>query len=138
MAANYHVVSSYEDVEFLGGSATQDVIVTGIRTIPSNIYVEARVPKHTFDTIGPQAVNVAATAWATLFEELVRNSNVAGVSWGQQSSGGQLEDVAIFTVVSDSGNSSAQLTVPIAKISPQGVVPGLTKLAKQLTETEAL
>jgi len=138
MADKYRVVSSYEDVEFLGGSATQDVIVTGIRTIPSGIYVEARTPKATFDKIGPAAVNVAANAWATLFEELVRNSNVAAVSWGQRSAGGQLEDVAVFTVVSDSGNSSAQLTVPIAKISPQGVVPGLSHLAKQLTETEGL
>jgi hypothetical protein len=44
VAQTFSVETSYEDVEFLGGAQTRDVLVTGIRTKPSGIYIEVRVP----------------------------------------------------------------------------------------------
>lgn len=138
MAEKYEVVSSYEDVEFLGGNRTREVIVTGIRTKPSGIYVEVRVPKDTFRKIGAHAISDAANSWSTLFETLVRNSGVVGVQWGQETHNGQLQDVAVVTAESDSGATQASLTVPIARLGPNLVIPGLEKLRKQLSELEGL
>jgi hypothetical protein len=137
VAEHWQFETSYEDVEFLGGNKTREVLVTGIRTKPSGIYVEVRVPKAIFTKYGAASVNDPAGAWATIFETIARMSHVAGVQWGQESKNGMLEDVAIVTVESDSGESEATVTVPIAKIGPNVTIPEVAKLNKQLNALEA-
>lgn len=138
MADTFDVETSYDDVEFLGGSRTQDVLVTGIRTKPHGIYIEVRVSKALFEKDGAQIVNAAALGWATIFETLVVQPHVAGVAWGQESAGGQLQDVAVITVASSSGDSSSVLTIPVTALGPKLGATPIAKLSKQLDAVEAL
>lgn len=137
MADTWEFVTSYEDTEFLGGSNTRDVLVTGIRTKPSGIYIEVRVPLALFQQDGAQVVNAAALGWATIFETLARQPYVAGVQWGQESTNGMLQDVAIITVASTSGNSQASLTVPVVRLGPKLDAPEIKHLHEQLNQLEA-
>lgn len=137
MADSWQFVTSFEDVEFLGGSQTRDVLVTGIRTKPSGIYLEVRVPLDLFKREGAQVVNAAALGWANIFETLARQPYVAGVQWGQESLNGQLQDVAVITVASTSGDSQATLTVPIVQLGPKLDAPAIKQLHDQLNELEA-
>src|SRR3954447_20020267 len=107
MADTFAVETSYPDVEFLGGTNTRDVLVTGIRTKPSGIYIEVRVPMSEYRQFGAQVVNAAALSWSNIYETLARQPHIAGVQWGQESFHGQLQDVAVLTVESASGNSQA-------------------------------
>jgi hypothetical protein len=138
MAEIFDVETSYDDVEFLGGSRTQDVLVTGIRTKPHGIYIEVRVGKALFEQEGAQIVNAAALGWATIFETLAVQPHVAGVAWGQESAGGQLQDVAVITVSSSTGASSAALTIPVTSLGPKLGAAAIGKLSKQLDAVEAL
>lgn len=136
MADTFTVETAYDDVEFLGGAQTRDVLVTGIRTRPSGIYIEVRVPKAEFQQYGPQVVNAAALGWATIFETLAKQPYVAGVLWGQQARNGQLQDVAVLTVASTSGESESTLTVPVVDLGPDLDHAAIAKLHKSLDDLE--
>jgi len=139
MAETFEIAGgAYEDVEFVGGTSTQAVIVTPIRTKPSGIYIEVRVLKSAFEKNGASVVNAAALGWADIFETLAKQPHVGGVQWGQQQAGGQVEDVAIITVVSSSGASSDSLTVPVNALGPKLDETAIAALAKKLNELEAL
>jgi hypothetical protein len=138
VAAEYEVITSYEDVEFLGGAQTRDVLVTGIRTKPSGIYIEVRIPMTVYKQIGAPAVASTALGFRNIYELLLQQEGVAGVQWGQVSKNGQLADVAVVTVSSSSGNSEATLEVPYSKLAPTFDEPMILKLRKQLDATEAL
>jgi hypothetical protein len=138
MADLFETVAAYDDVEFLGGSQTRDVLVTSIRTKPSGVYIEVRVPRSLFDQYGSQVVNAAALGMANIFETLMKQPYVAGVQWGQQAAQGQLRDVAVITVASTSGDSQSTLTVPVVNLGPDLDHKAITKLHDQLDATEGL
>jgi hypothetical protein len=136
VAATFQVVAQYPTLEFLGGTRTQQVMTVGIQTKPSGIYVEFRLPKLIYDD---QHVNAAAIGWATIFETVVKEDWVGGVEWAQQpTASGQLQDVAVITVVSSSGNSSDTMTVPVTQLGPKLHQPQITALHDKLDATEAL
>jgi hypothetical protein len=136
MAATFQVVAQYPTLEFLGGTRTQQVMTVGIQTKPSGIYVEFRLPKLIYDD---QHVNAAAIGWATIFETIATEDWVGGVEWAQRpTAGGQLQDVAVITVVSSSGNSSDTLTVPVTQLGPKLHQPQITALHEKLDSAEAL
>lgn len=138
MADLFAIVTSYEDVEFVGGTNTRDVQVAGAVTKPSGIYFEVRVPKSTYQQDGPSVINAAALGMANILETLVKQPHVGGVQWGQASSGGQLQDVAIITVLSKSGNSSSLYTVPIVQLGPKLNATQIAAISARLDATEAL
>lgn len=138
MAEKFDILTSYQDVEFLGGSNTRDVHVAGAVTKPDGIYFEVRVPSSVYKQEGPSVINAAALGTATILETLLTVPHVAGVLWGQQAVGGQLQDVAIITVVSKSGNSSEPYTVPFVKLGPKLNATQIAAISKRLDETEAL
>lgn len=138
MAATFDILTSYRDVEFLGGTNTRDVHVAGGFTKPSGIYFEVRVPSSLYEKEGASVINAAALSTTTILETLMTQQHVDGVLWGQQSAGGQLQDVAIINVVSPSGNSSEPYTVPFIKLGPKLNAPQIAAIAKRLAETEAL
>jgi hypothetical protein len=133
---HWDFVTAYDDVEFLGGTQTRDVLVTGIRTKPSGIYLEVRVPRAEFDKLGAQVVNAAALSMWNIFETLAKQPYVAGVQWGQQPHSGQLQDVAVITVESDRGNAESSLTVPLVQLGPNLDHDAITKLHKQLNDLD--
>jgi hypothetical protein len=137
MAENWEFVASYEDVEFLGGSNTRDVLVTGIRTKPSGIYVEFRVAMADFRENGARVVHDAAHAWAATFEALAAMQWVAGVQWGQESYRGQLHDVAILTVQSTNGDAQSSVTIPLSQLDTAHVTAVVKKLHDQLDDIGA-
>lgn len=138
MAENFRIVTSYEDTEFLGGTSTQDVQVAGAVSKPHGIYFEVRVPKAEYQKQGPSIINAAALGIATIFETLIEQPHVGGVQWGQQTKGGQLQDVAIITVVSDSGNSSSLYTVPLVQLGPDLNAKQILAINNRLDATEKL
>lgn len=138
MADLFTIVTSYQDVEFLGGTNTRDVQVAGATTKQNGIYFEVRVQKQQYEQQGPSIINAAALGMANILETLSRQPNVGGVQWGQQSAGGQLQDVAIITVVSDSGNSSSTYTVPIVQLGPDLNEAEIETIAHRLNQTEHL
>lgn len=136
MAPTWDHVTTSDDVEFLGGSQTRAVIVTGIRTKPSGIYLEVRVPRSSFDKYGAQVVNAAALGMANIFETLAKQPYIAGVQWGQAADHGQLQDVAILTVESSSGDSQATLTIPVVQLGPDLDHAAVAKLHGHLDDLE--
>ena len=138
MADTFTVVQSYEDVEFLGGTATRNVQVAGCVTTGHGIYFEVRIPSTEFAASGPESVNAAAAGYADIFETIANEANVVGVQWGQQTYGGQLQDVAIIEVSSDSGDSTGSITTPVTSLGPQLDKSQITALNKRLNATEAL
>lgn len=138
MADQYEVVSTYEDVEFLGGSNTRDVIVAGVRTKPHGIYLEVRVPKSHLEKGGAGLIGAVALSWSQVFEDLLRVPHVAGVQWGQDTHNGQLQDVAIIDVQSASGDSEATLTIPVLDLGPKLGAQRIAALSGQLDAIEGL
>jgi hypothetical protein len=96
------------------------------------------VPLAEFRQYGAQVVNAAALSYATIFETLAKQPDVAGVQWGQATAHGQLQDVAVITVQSTSGNSEASLTVPVVQLGPDLDHPAVKRLHDQLDANEAL
>ena len=138
MADSFEILTSYRDVEFLGGANTRDVQVAGGVTRPSGIYFEVRVPSSTYKQDGPNVIEAAALGTATILETLVTQPHVGGVLWGQQSAGGQLQDIAIITVLSKSGNSSDEYDVPFVKLGPKLNATQIAAISARLDATEAL
>jgi hypothetical protein len=96
------------------------------------------VPKAEFDQYGAQVVNAAAIGMATIFETLAKQPYVVGVQWGQQSHAGQLQDVAIVSVASTSGNSQTTYTVPVTQLGPKLNATQIKRVHDQLDDTERL
>lgn len=138
MAEWFDTEGSYEDVEFLGGGKTRDVLVTGVRTKPSGIYLEVRVALESFRKQGAGLVNAVALSWSQVFEDIARMAHVGGVQWSQESRNGQLQDVAIITVLSNNGGSEATLTVPVLQLGENLHAPQIAALNKQLNAVDAL
>lgn len=136
MPSDWSFVTAYDDVEFLGGSQTRDVLVTGIVTSPSGIYGEVRVPKSEFDQYGEQVVRAAAATFVTIFETLAAQPFISGVQWGMAAHNGQLRDVAVLTVTSSSGNSSSVLTIPVVELTPDLDHAAVKKLHDRLDALE--
>lgn len=138
MAANYSVVTSYDDVEFLGGTETRAVVVTGIQTKPHGIYVEVRVPKTIVTSTGETSIAEISADTAALYEGLAGQPHVTSVQWGQQELNGQLQDIAFVTVASTSGNSSTTLTIPLKDIGAGLEAALIASTSAQLDRIEAL
>lgn len=120
---HYTVETQYPTVEFLGGTQTRDVVAVGITTRGHGVYLEFRLPVSTYSAA---LVKSYGTGYTGTIEQAFDFPGVGGVSWGQSpDASGELKDQITYTVVSDSGNSSAQVTLPLSGI---GTAPQLAKL----------
>lgn len=136
MADNFTVVTQYPGIDVLGGSQTQDVVFVGINTVPNGTYIEFPVLQSVYSA---GVVEAAALGWATIIESVWAEKWVAGVQWTQVvNKANQLVSSVIITVESSSGNSTAQLTVPISQLGPQLHQPQITALHNQLDDAEGL
>lgn len=138
MAPTFTVVTSYDDVEFLGGTETRAVIVTGVQTKPSGIYLEVRNSKTDVAQLGPDIIGALAASITTIYEGLAAETHVSSVQWGQQEIHGQLQDIAFVTVTSASGNSSTTLTIPLSDIGPGGEAALIASTSARLDAIEHL
>jgi hypothetical protein len=132
----YSVETQYPTVEFLGGTQTRDVVAVGITTKGHGVYIEFRIPVTTYT---PDNVKSNAIGYTGTIENAFTFPGVQGVSWGQSpDAAGELVDQITYTVVSDSGNSSAQLTLPLSGIGTSGQISKLKNLLASLNESEGL
>lgn len=138
MATHFVIVTTYPDVEFVGGTTTREVQVAGATTKPHGVYFEVRVPMAAYEQDGPSVINTAAEALGAEIEALLALPHVGSVLWGQQSHGGQLRDVLTITVLSKSGSSSAPIVAPLAGLSVAAVAKRVVATSQRLDETEAL
>jgi hypothetical protein len=136
MADTFTVVTQYPTLEFLGGTQTQDVMAVGYRTVSHGVYFEVRIPRAGYTTSN---VHSTGMGYTSLIEGFFQNPNVVGVEWTQSPTpAGELQDVYVVTVASDSGNSTAQLSVPASQLAPELYLPKIEHLAETLNATEGL
>jgi len=136
MAETFTVVTQYPTLEFIGGTQTQDVMAVGYRTVAHNVYFEVRIPRKGYT---PENVNSTGIGYTGTIEEAFKNQNVIGAEWAQTpTAAGDLVDNIVYTVSSDSGNSTAQLVVPFRQLAPSLYDPKIAALVKSLNAAEAL
>jgi hypothetical protein len=134
MAETFDVVTQYPTLEFLGGTQTQDVMAIGYRTATHGVYFEVRIPKKGYTTAN---VHSTGMGYTSLVEGLFFNDNVIGVEWTQiPTANGELMDAYVVTVASDSGNSTAQVTITDAKLAPEVYKPKINALVKTVNDSE--
>lgn len=136
MADNYSIVAQYPTTEFLGGTQTRDVMAVGMRTRPSDIYFEFRLPRADYN-----ARNVAdsANGFSIILEQLTTITGVSGIQWIQQpTDAGQLRDALIVSVESDSGDSASSFVEPFARLTRKDVADRAGKLRAELNAAEGL
>jgi hypothetical protein len=132
----YVVQTQYPTVNFLGGTQTQDAVAVGITTNGHGIYIEFRIPRSIYNATQVKDYSIGYTGTV---ESIAGVAGVAGVVWSQQpNAAGELTDYLTLTVVSDSGNSSANLAVPASQWDPTDVSPLVSKLVTQLNDAEGL
>ena len=136
MAETFTVVTQYPTLEFIGGTQTQDVMAIGYRTVAHGVYFEVRIPRKGYT---PSNVNSTGIGYTGTIEAAFQNGNVIGGEWTQTpTAAGELVDNIVYTVASDSGNSTAQLVVPYSQLAPALYDPKLAALAQALNDSEGL
>ena len=136
MTEPFNVVTQYPTLEFIGGTKTQDVMAIGYRTKAHGIYFEARIPR-----AGYTQANVVSTGegYTATIEAAFSDSHVIGAEWTQTpTAAGDLVDNIVYTVASDSGNSTAQIVVPYRQLAPGFYDPKITAHVTHLNAIEAL
>jgi hypothetical protein len=136
MADTFTILTQRPTLISQGGNKSVAGVEVGMATHPSGIYVEFDVAEKGYSA---QIVNAAALGWASIYETVAGLPNVAGVGWGQvQNTAGNLDTVVVITVTSTSGNSLAQLTVPVTQLGPKLHQAQINALHTQLDDAEAL
>lgn len=136
MADTFSVITQYPTLEFLGGTQTQDVMAIGYRTKAHQIYFEVRVPKKLYST---EIVHDYGIGYTGTLEQFFANPNVIGGEWTQTpTASGELQDNMTYTVQSDSGNSTGQVTFAFANLVTDKVNAAIDKLVTSLNNSESL
>jgi hypothetical protein len=136
MAVSYTIVGQRPGIVTLGGALTQDVVIVGMTTVPHGTYMEFAVDQK---AATPKAISSTAEGYGLVLEGVWSTEWVVGVTWVQQiNPSNQLEPALIVSVVSASGNSTGNVTIPFARLSPEMYHPVIAAEHKRLTATEAL
>ena len=134
MATQYQIVTQYPGIDVVGGNLTQDVVFIGFLTQPHGTYVEAPVIA---DGYSSTTVGLTAASWSNAVEEVWGHPFVVGVQWVQVvNSSNQLEASVIVTVASSSGNSQANVTIPMAKLPANAYGDQIASLHGELDAAE--
>ncbi len=119
MADSFTVVGAVADVELVGGDQTQDVQQITVQAKPSGVVFPVRVPLASFTA---EAVTAAAAPLADALNELADDPGITSVTTLQDvTAAGQLEDRLHVTVVSDNGNLSTTVDVPLRDVLGGGI-----------------
>jgi len=124
-----------ESVEYVGGTSSQQVAVVAVRTSPSLVYFEFRIPRADFTAA---VARTEAEGYGAQVESVLTDPNVSGIEWYQDANqAGFLLDMGTIYVVSDSGNSSLSFTVPWGHVEEQVLAPMIAKVRAELNAAEA-
>lgn len=136
MASTFDVITQYPTLEFLGGTQTQDVMAVGYRTKAHGVYFEVRIPRNIYNAT---QVHDYGLGYTGTVEAVFSEPGVIGAEWTQTpTSAGELTDNIVVTVSSDSGNSTAQYTIPFSQLSSEFYGPPIAALLEQLNTAENL
>ncbi len=136
MAANYTVLGSYPDTEYLGGTATRPVTAQQYQTIPHSVYFESRIPDSAYSK--DEVDNTGKVNGGTL-EDLFNITGVTDVSWSQvKKPSGYIYDVITIYYTTPSGLSDGELTTPFTGLSNSVVEGQIADNIAELVEIEGL
>ena len=136
MAAGYVVLDQQPTVEFLGGSLTRPVMNVSYRTLPHNVYFEARIPQAAYSSA---EVDTTGKVNSQPLENLFTIPCVVDAQWTQtQRLDGTLLDQIVVGFVSSSGLSGNTVTVPWSGMTKAGVAALVKAGVEQLADAEAL
>jgi len=135
VAANYTNLATREEVEYVGGTQTRNVVAVSAISKPHGVYFEFRIPRADLATHQPATL---AEAYGGVVEDIFKNPNAVGAEWAQTvNAAGLLQDEMVIYVQSDSGNSSASFTLSFYALDPARVSGLVDALAAQLNALEA-
>jgi hypothetical protein len=136
VAANYVVLDQQPTVEFLGGSLTRPVMNVSYRTLPHNVYFEARIPQKAYSAA---EVDATGKVDAAPLEALFTIPNVVDVQWTQtQRLDGTLLDQIVIGFTSSTGQGGNTVTVPWTGLTKAAVAALVKAGVEQLDDAEAL
>lgn len=136
MADTFDVITQYPTLEFLGGTQTQDVMAIGYRTKAHGVYFEVRMPRKIYSST---QVHDYGLGYTGSVEFQFENDNVIGGEWTQTpTAAGELVDNIVYTVASDSGNSTSQIVVPFSQLTLPTVTQRIANLVDALNAAESL
>lgn len=136
MALGFTIETQYPTLEYLGGSQTQEVVAVGIRTAAHNVYFEVRVTQGTWNA---DHVNQLALGYTGSVEDAFKHPHVIDGYWIQiPNNAGELLDNIVYTVESETGNSTAQLTVPYSALATPATDDRIAALYDTLNAIEGL
>jgi hypothetical protein len=134
MADTFSVVTQYPTLEFLGGTQTQDVMAVGYRTKAHGVYFEVRIPRKLYSAA---IVHDYGIGYTGTVEQFFANPNVIGGEWTQTpTAAGELQDNMVYTVSSDSGNSTGQVTFAFGNLITGTVNKAIDNLVTTLNDAE--
>lgn len=134
VSASVESLNISETVEYLGGTSSRQVAVCQVRTYPSLVYFEFRIPRSDFTAA---AAREEAEGDGEQVESLLTDVNVSGVEWWQDANpAGYLIDMGTIYVTSDSGDSSLSFDVPWGQVYVKAVLGHVNTLAAELNAAE--
>lgn len=134
VASNYHIDAQTQTVQVLGDGTTKDIMDVVFTTIPSGVTVGYYLPLQLWgDSVGNTILESNAAA-----VETARNlPNVVGLTVNEDVDvSGLLLHFANVYVSSDSGNSTAVLTVRLDRLFASDFPNDVADLAAKLNATE--
>lgn len=131
----YKVERQFPGIETLGSAGTRNVTIVGITTHGHEVYLEFRIPEKDYSAA---QVKAYATGYTGTVENVFSVPGVVGEQWYQDvTPSNQLGDFMLITVQSDSGDSTAQFSVPFAKLDPAFISATASKLVAEMNAAEA-
>lgn len=134
VSASVESLNITQTVEYLGGTQSRQVAVCAVRTAPSLVYFEFRIPRSGFTAA---IARQEAEGYGALVESILTGPNVSGIEWWQNANdSGYLVDMGTIFVRSNSGNSGLSFDVPWGLVHPEYVDGPISDLVAQLNAAE--
>lgn len=134
VSASVESLNVTQTVEYLGGTQSRQVAVCAVRTAPSLVYFEFRIPRASFTSA---IARQEAEGYGAQVESVLTNPHVSGLEWWQNANdSGFLVDMATIFVRSTSGNSGLSFDVPWGHVFVEALSDPIATLAGQLDAAE--
>lgn len=134
VSASVESISITQTVEYLGGTNSRQVAVVAVRTYPSLVYFEFRIPRADFTAA---IARQEAEGYGAQVEAIMTDPHVNGIEWFQNANpAGYLVDMGTIFVQSTSGNSGLSFSVPWGLVYVEYVDTPIANLVAQLDAAE--
>lgn len=123
MATNYTILNQWPSSALQGGSNVVATVEFAVQTKPNSLYFQFRRPKAQLAKLDSAArlaeIDTIADQLAVRIEAVFAEKNVIDIQYSQDTTpAGQISDMEIVYVQSDSGSSVGEVTIPQPNIGP--------------------